>query len=154
MALVRFIHFLGFTLWLGGGLGAMVLAIAARRETAFVRASVHRLLATVHAMVIGLGALLTVASGLIMTMDLMSGGNTTLMQAPWIWIMQGAGLVGGALVLFVGLPAALKLGGVSGAEPGDTLPAAFERYRKRNALANAIGGTLALVALFAAVVLR
>lgn len=154
MMLVRFVHYLGFTLWLGGGLGAMVLAIASRGESPFVRAAVHRLLAAVHSMVIGLGALLTVASGLILTMDLMSGGNSDLVAAPRIWIMQGAGLIGGLLVLFVGLPAALKLGGISIADAAGELPPAFQRYRKRNAVANAVGGTLALIALFSAVVLR
>lgn len=153
MTLVRLIHFLGMALWLGGGIAAMVLAILGRREDPIVRGAVHRLLASVHTLVIGLGALLTVASGLVMTMDLMTAGAQGLMAQPRLWIMQGAGLVGGLLVLLVGLPAAIKLGGVAVPDEQGRLTEAFERYRARNAMANAVGGTLALVALFAAVVL-
>lgn len=153
MTLVRFIHFLGIALWLGGGAAAMLLAIQARREDPAIRAGVHRLLSSVHTMVIGLGALLTVASGLVMTMDMMTAGATDLMGQPRLWIMQGAGLVGGLVVLIVGLPAAIKLGGVAMADESGRLPEAFERFRRRSAMANAIGGTLALVALFAATVL-
>lgn len=153
MTLVRFVHLLGMAMWLGGGLAAMVLAIFARREAPSARAVVHRLLSSVHSMVIALGALLTVASGLVLSMDLMTAGGAALMNQPRVWLMQGAGLVGGLVVLLVGLPAAIKLGGVSVVDADGELPEAFEKYRRRNAMANAVGGTLALVALFAAVVL-
>lgn len=153
MTLVRFIHLLGVALWLGGGVAAMVLAILGRREDAAIRAALHRALVNVHTMVIGLGALLTVATGLVLTMDLMTAGAGALMSQPRLWLMQGAGLIGGLLVLIVGLPAAVKLGGVAMPDEQGRLPVAFERYRSRSAMANAVGGTLALVALFAAVVL-
>lgn len=154
MTLVRFMHFLGFSMWLGGGLAAMVLALSARRESATVRATVHALLTSVHTMIIGLGALLTVASGILLTMELANEASSAVLSQPRIWVMQGAGLIGGLLVLLVGLPAAIKLGGLSAASDDGRLPDQFDKYRKRNALANAVGGTLALVALFAAVVLR
>lgn len=154
MRFVEFLHFLGFALWLGGGLAAMVMAIGAREESNQIRAGAHRLLARVHSMVIGLGALLTVASGLLLSMNLATTGRGALLGLPYMSVMQGSGLVGGLLVLFIGLPAAVKLGGVAVTDDSGNLSPIFEKYRKRNAMANAVGGSLALVALFAAVVLK
>lgn len=154
MRLVLFIHFLGFVLWLGGGLAAMVVAMSAREEAPEVRAGAHRMLARVHSMIIGLGALLVVASGLLLSANLATTGRGAVLGLPYMSVMQGAGLLGGLLVLFVGLPAAVKLGGLAVTDDNGNLSPAFERYRKRNALANAVAGGLALLALFAAVVLK
>lgn len=153
MRLVLFMHMLGFALWIGGGMAAMVVAVSARGEPGAVRAGAHRLLARVHTMVIGLGALLVVATGLLLIVNLATGGRGAALALPHMWIMQGAGLLGGLLILFAGLPSAVKLSRLAVADNAGSLPPAFERYRGRSALVNAVGGTLALVALFAAVVL-
>lgn len=148
-----FIHLLGSALWIGGALAAMVVAVNARTEDGQVRAAAFRLLAPVHTMVIGPGALLAVASGLLLTMQLMTGTAAELMAAPRIWVMQGAGLLGGLLVLFVGLPTAVKIGGLAVADASGALPEAFERYRRRQAVVSSVAGALALVSLFAAAIL-
>lgn len=153
MQLVRFVHLLGSALWIGGGLAAMLIAIRSRGEPPAVRAAIYRLLASVQTMVIGLGALLAVASGVLLTMDLASSGGSARMAQPDIWVMQVAGLLGGLLVLFVQLPTAVKLGGLAVADEEGNLPAAFERFRKRSVIVSATAGTLAVIAMFAWAVL-
>lgn len=153
MRVLLFMHFLGSALWIGGAIAAMVVALGARNESVIVRAGAFRLLVPVHTLVIAPGALLVVASGILLTMQLMTGGATELMAAPRIWVMQGTGLVGGLLVLFIGLPTAVKMGGLAVPDESGSLSHAFERYRKRQAVISSIAGVMAVVALFAGVVL-
>lgn len=153
MAFVLFLHLLGSALWIGGAIAAMVIAIAARRESAAIRAGAFRLLARVHSLVIGLGALLAVGTGVLLTMQLVSDGRSDLMSSPAIWVMQGTGLIGGLLVLFLGLPTAVKMGGLAVPTEGGQLLPAFERYRKRQAVVSSVAGVLAIVALYASVAL-
>jgi hypothetical protein len=145
--LPRFLHMLGQALWIGGAIAAMVLAIDARAEEAPVRASVFRLLARVHSMVIAPGALLTVLSGLWLTMSMARQGRGAELGEPGIAAMQLAGLVGGALVLFVGLPTAGSLARAAEPGPDGQLPPVFERFRKRQAIVSSVAGVLALIAL-------
>ncbi|NIM52161.1 MAG: DUF2269 family protein [Gemmatimonadales bacterium] len=149
MALVLFIHLLGSALWIGGGIAAMVIAIGVRGEVAEVRAGVFRLLARVHTMVIGLGALLAVASGVLLTMSLTTSDTGESMQEPRMWVMQVSGLLGGLTVLFVGLPTAVRMGGLAVTSESGELPPAFETYRKRQAVVSSVAGVLAIIALFA-----
>jgi hypothetical protein len=153
MTVLLFIHFLGSALWIGGAMAAMVVALNARTEDGFVRAGAFRLLAPVHTLVIGPGALLALASGILLTMQLMTAGSSELMAAPRIWVMQGTGLIGGLLVLFVGLPTAVRVSGLAMPDEKGSLPQAFERYRKRQAVVSSVAGALAVISLFAGVVL-
>ena len=154
MTALRFIHFFGLALWIGGAIAAMIMAIASRSESIEVRAGVFRLLAKVQTIAVGTGALMTLGSGLLLTMKLVQAvGAENVMAAPRIWVMQGAGLVAGLLVLLVSIPTAVKMRALAvPTESGELLPA-FERYRKRQAAVSSIAGVLAVVALFAAVVL-
>jgi hypothetical protein len=146
----RFLHFLGQALWIGGGLAAMTLAIAARSEDPAVKAGVYRLLARLHGVVIAPGALMTVLSGLWLTMTLARRGRGGELGEPGLAIMQGLGIVAGILALLVALPTASLLARV--AEPDQTgqLPPVFERFRKRQAIASSVAGALAVLALVAA----
>ncbi len=153
MRVLLFVHLVGQCLWIGGALAAMVMTLAARREPSDVRAGAFRLMTQVHTMVIGPGALMVVASGVLLTMQYMGGDAAELMAAPRIWVMQGAGLLGGLMVLFVGLPTAVKVGGLAVPDQTGALSPQFEGLRKRQAMVSSIAGTLALVALFAAVLL-
>lgn len=154
MTILRFIHVFGVALWIGGAIAAMIMAISSRRESIEVRAGVFRLLTNVQTIAIGIGALMTLGSGIPMTMKLAQVlGAENVMSAPRIWVMQGAGLVAGLLVLLVSIPTAVKMRALAvPTESGELLPA-FERYRKRQAAVSSVAGALALVALFAAVVL-
>ncbi len=73
MGFVLFAHLLGSALWIGGALAAMVIAIGVKGEQAAVRAGVFRLLAKVHTLVIGVGAMLAVSTGVLLTMRLSTG---------------------------------------------------------------------------------
>ena len=145
MGFVVFAHLLGSALWIGGALAAMVIAIGVKGEQAAVRAGVFRLLAKVHTLVIGVGAMLAVSTGVVLTMSL----SSEAMRDPRLWVMQGAGLLGGVLVLFVGLPTAVKMGGLAVMQEDGQLLPAFELYRKRQAVVSSIAGALAIVALLA-----
>ncbi len=149
MGFVLFAHLLGSALWIGGALAAMVIAIGVKSEQAAVRAGVFRLLAKVHTLVIGVGAMLAVSTGILLTMALSTGGGSEAMRDPRLWVMQGAGLLGGVLVLFVGLPTAVKMGGLAVMQEDGQLLPAFELYRKRQAVVSSIAGVLAIVALLA-----
>jgi len=149
MSFVLFAHLMGSALWIGGALSAMVLAIGAREEPATVRAGVYRLLAKVQTMVVGIGAMLAVGTGLLLTMRMSQGGAGELMREPRLWVMQGAGLIGGLMVLLIGLPTAIKLGGLAVASDQGEMPPAFEMYRRRQAIVSSVAGVLALIALAA-----
>jgi hypothetical protein len=147
MGFARFLHMLGQSLWIGGAIAAMVLAIAAREEQAGLRAGVFRLLGRVHSIVIAPGALLTVLSGLWLTMSMARGGRGAELGEPGIAAMQFCGLLGGALALFVGLPTAGRLARAADPGPDGQLPPVFERLRKRQAVVSSVAGLLAVIAL-------
>lgn len=150
--LLAFLHVFGSALWIGGALAAMVVSIAARREQAGVRAGVFRMLARVHTWVIAPGALVSVATGLALVMVFMSRGLGDRLGVPSISAMMGAGLLGGLLVLFFGLPAAHKLGAAAVPDEQGNLPPVVDRLRRRLAVVSSIAGVLALVALWFGVV--
>ena len=144
-----FAHLLGSAMWIGGALAGMVISIGAREEPPEIRAGVFRLLARMHTLVIGVGALLVVTTGALLSLQLSSDGMGVMMREPRLWVMVLAGLAGCAMVLFVGLPTAVKMGGVAVVgEDGRLLPL-FEVYRKRQAVVSSVAGTLAIIALLA-----
>jgi len=154
MLIVRFLHFMGSAMWIGGGLAAMLITINSRREPVEVRAGVFRLMTQVQTMVIGLGAIITLGTGIIWTMWLVTSGGADTEGAspgPGLLVMQTAGLLGGLLVLFVAIPTAVKLGGLAIAtDDGQMLPI-FESYRKRQMIASSVAGALAVISLLAGV---
>ena len=147
MNLVLFVHIFGTAMWIGGGLAGMLLAFAAREEDVQTRAAAFRILGRMHTMIIGLGALLVLGSGVILTMTMYSGGLGDLFSEPKLWVMIVTGLIAGLIVLFVGLPTAARLTALSVASDKGTMPPAFEIYRKRQAVVSSIAGVLAVVAL-------
>ena len=150
MAFAQFLHLLGQALWIGGGLAAMTLAIASRGEDTAVKAGVYRLLARLNGVVIAPGALITVLSGLWLTMTMARRGRGAELGEPGLAVMQGLGIVAAILVLLVALPTGNLLARV--AEPDQTgrFPPVFERLRKRQAIVSSIAGALAVLALVAA----
>lgn len=150
MRFAQFLHLLGQALWIGGGIAAMTLALSARGEPSGVRAGVFRLLARVHGVVIAPGALITVLSGLWLTMTMARRGRGAELGEPGLAAMQGLGIVAGILVLFIALPTGNLIARV--AEPDDKgqLPPVFEKLRKRQAVVSSVAGALAVLALVAA----
>lgn len=147
--LLLFLHVLGFTWWLGGGMAAMVAGVAAKNFAPAERLAVYGGLSALSRIIVAPGAFLVLASGVMLMLS--SGGG----DAPpaWLGIMLGAGLVGALLVLIVVVPTATKLGRLTPDPRGD-LPETFTTLRKRQALFATIAGTLGILALIAGTVLR
>ena len=141
-----FLHLLGFTMWLGGGLAAMVAGIAAKREDRAGLGAVARAQAAVYKAIIGPGALLVVFSGLILTFSATARMGELAGFNVWLVVMQGAGLVGALIVLLIGLPTAAKLARV---DPEGQGAAFFDELRQRQRIVGSVAGTLALLALVA-----
>lgn len=146
-----FLHILGFTWWLGGGMAAMVAGVAAKNFAPDERLAVYRGLSALARLIVAPGAFLVLASGVILMLS--AGGATADAPPAWLGIMMGAGLVGALLVLIVVVPTATKLGRLRPDPRGD-LPEAFLGLRKKQALFGTIAGTLGLIALVAGTVLR
>ena len=143
-----FLHLLGFTLWLGGAIAAMIIGIAAKREDRHGLGAVVRAQATLMKVAIAPGALLAVLSGLILTFQV--SGDDLPGFSIWLMLMQGAGLVAGLLTLLIALPTAAKL---SRLEPTGETARYFDELRQRQRMVGSISGTLGLVALLAGAML-
>jgi hypothetical protein len=143
-----FLHLLGFTLWLGGAIAAMIMGIAAKREDRHGLGAVVRAQASLMKVAIAPGALLAVLSGLILTFQL--GGGDLPGFSIWLVIMQGAGLVAALITLLISLPTASKL---SRLDPLGEGAGYFDELRQRQRIVGSISGTFGLVALFAGAML-
>jgi hypothetical protein len=143
-----FLHLLGFTLWLGGAIAAMIMGIAAKREDRHGLGAVVRAQASLMRRSIAPGALLAVLSGLIMTFQL--GGGDLPGFSLWLAIMQGAGFLAALLTLLIALPTATKL---SRLDPQGETAGYFDELRQRQRIVGSISGTFGLVALFAGAML-
>jgi hypothetical protein len=139
-----FLHIIGFTLWIGGGLASMVAGIVSRDEERARLGAVVRAQAAVQKVLVAPGALLTVLSGLMLTFAVTSltGGEAGF--SLWLVLMQGAGLVGALIVLLVGLPTSSKLARL---DPQGPNAAYFDELRQRQRVTSSIAGVFALVAL-------
>ncbi len=139
-----FLHLIGFTLWIGGGLASMVAGVVSKGEERARLGAVVRAQAAVQKVLVAPGALLTVLSGLMLTFAMTSlrGGETGF--SIWLVLMQGAGLVGALIVLLVGLPTSSKLARI---DPQGPNAAHFDELRQRQRITSSIAGVLALAAL-------
>ena len=139
-----FLHIVGFTLWIGGGLASMVAGIVSKGEERTRLGAVVRAQAAVQKVLVAPGALLTVLSGLMLTFAVTSltGGEAGF--SLWLVLMQGAGLVGALIVLLVGLPTSSKLARL---DPQGPNAAYFDELRQRQRVTSSIAGVFALAAL-------
>jgi hypothetical protein len=144
-----FLHLLGFTLWLGGAIAAMIMGIAAKREDRHGLGAVVRAQSALMRVAIAPGAILAVLSGLLLTFQL--GGSELPGFNIWLVIMQGAGLVAALLTLLISLPTATKL---SRLDPLGEAAGYFDELRQRQRIVASISGTFGLVALFAGAMVR
>lgn len=144
MTLWYLAHIAGFTLWLGGGLAAMAVGIRGRAEDRPTQAVVVRLLDTVHRQLLLPGIVLTLASGVYLSIPAARASA----PSAWLIVMQATGLIAAILVLFVSLPALSRLTRLS--PTGESAPL-FDAFRKRQRIAGSIAGGLGLIALVAGV---
>jgi hypothetical protein len=145
-----FLHLLGFTLWLGGAIAAMIMGIAAKREDRHGLGAVVRAQGSLMKVAIAPGALLAVLSGLILTFQVTASAGDLVGFNLWLVIMQGAGLVAALLTLLIALPTATKLSRI---DPEGERAQYFDELRQRQRMVGSISGTLGLVALFAGAML-
>ena len=145
-----FLHLLGFTLWLGGAIAAMIMGIAAKQEDRHGLGAVVRAQASVMKVAIAPGALITVLSGLILTFSATAVLNEVAGFNIWLLTMQGAGLIAALLTLLISLPTAAKL---SRLDPLGEAAGYFDELRQRQRIVGSISGTFGLVALFAGAML-
>ena len=143
-----FLHLLGVVLWLGGGSAAMVVAITSRSMDRASLGTIARLQWAIVRTLMFPGALLTVVTGLFLTVRLMQG---SAMGNGWLVTMQGLGLVGALLVLAVLVPTAARLARL---DPLGEHAAYFDRLRARQRIVGSISGLLGLVALLAGAAYR
>lgn len=148
MSLWLFLHLLGVALWMGGGFSAMAVAIASKAEARSALGTVTRLQWAIARFLVFPGSLLTVVSGLFLTMKLM---NTGAMGNGFMVTMQAVGMVGALLALTVLVPTAAKLARL---DPMGEHAAFFDRLRARQKLAGSVAGVLGLVALLAGALYR
>ena len=141
------LHIAGFTLWLGGGLAGMYIGIRGRREDRAAQGLIVRMLAGVHRSVMFPGIILTLGSGIPLSIP----AARAAAPSAWLMVMQGLGVIAAILVLFVSLPTLARLERVS--PTGDTAPA-FDALRKRQAMAGMIAGLLGAISLVAGVLHR
>ena len=139
-----FLHIIGFTLWIGGGLAAMVAGIVSKGEDRARLGAVVRVQAAMHRILVAPGALLAVLSGLMLTFAVTSLHGGAAGFSIWLVLMQGAGIVGALIVLMVGLPTASKLARI---DPEGPNAAYFDELRTRQRVSGSLAGILALAAL-------
>jgi hypothetical protein len=139
-----FLHIVGFTLWIGGGLASMVAGIASRNEERARLGAVVRAQAAVQRILVAPGALLSVLSGIMLTFTVTSlrGGEAGFNL--WLMLMQGTGLIGALIVLMIGLPTASKLARIDPLGPN---AAYFDELRHRQRIVGSVAGVFALAAL-------
>lgn len=153
MLLLRFGHFLGMCLWIGGAAAAMFMATSLGDRDSELRANAAFVLSRMHAYLIAPGAVITTATGVLLTMTLTSRGMSEFLLRPGMVIMQIAGIGAAVVALFAGVPTANQLATVLNNTKGELSPLAH-RLRKRQAVVSSIAGALAFAALFFGVVLR
>lgn len=145
-----FLHLLGMVLWLGGAFAGMAAGLGARGASRAQQGSTARVQGLLQVRLVGPGAFLTVVSGLVLTIRLygaMRDGAPGLALV----IMQVAGLIAAILALFIGVPTASRLARL---DPEGPHAAAFDALRARQTVVSSIAGTLGLIALLAAALLK
>ena len=143
-AFLVFLHLLAGVLWIGGGLAAMFISLAAKRMGRPEQSIAARLVAAVYVRMIAPGAGLMVFSGLLLTLRGMT------VATPWLMAMQGLGLLGAAIIFAIALPAVNKLTRLDPVAQAE----AFDGLRSRQRMAGMIATTCAFIGLFAAAMYR
>lgn len=141
--LLLFLHFLGFSFWLGGSLAMMMVSIVARREERRALRTIARIQAAIARSVVGPGMGVTVVTGLILTFRVYGADTSPSM---WLMVMQGAGLLGAVVSGAIALPAVARLARL---DPMGENAAYFDSLRVRARMAGMTSSLLALLALVA-----
>src|SRR5258707_5892000 len=98
---------------------------------------------------IGPGAVLVVVTGFGLSAPYMKSGA----MPGWLMAMQGLGLLGALVAIFVVTPTAARLGRLE-LDPRGELPESFVGLRRRQAVFATVAGVFALLALIFGTILR
>jgi hypothetical protein len=144
--MLLFLHWVGFSVWLGAQLTFMVWGPQTRAASLEAWAHAWKTLAKVQGLLIAPGAALATITGIVMTMQLVSSHAD---ETTSLWLMQGFGLLAGVLAIVVMTPLANKVAmyaHVSLAAGQKDLRA--EKSRVMLAWAGSVTGALILLALY------
>src|SRR2546425_1577740 len=108
-----FIHVIGFTLWLGGGIATMVAGVSAKSFEPGPRLAAYKLIGNIQRLLVGPGAIAVALSGIVLAMPYMRSSTVP----GWLNLMMGAGLLGALAAVGFGVPTAGRVGG-AGVECG------------------------------------
>ena len=137
-----FVHYLGYTLWLGGGLGTLVAGVTAKRFAPGERLVAYLLSSAVQRLLVGPGAVGVVVSGVILSLGYMQSG----IVPGWLMLMMASGTLGALVAIGLSVPTAARLGRLE-LDPRGELPEVFPRLRKRQIWAATIAGSWGLIAM-------
>jgi hypothetical protein len=140
---------MGFVAWLGGGLAVMLSGITAKHFPPEQRLAVYRIMSVVTRNLIGTGAVLVVVSGIVLSIPYFSSATVPT----WLMAMQGLGLLGAIVAIFVVTPTAARLGRLE-LDPRGELPESFAGLRRRQAIFATVAGLFALLALVSGTIFR
>jgi len=137
---------------MGGALAALAISLSAKSEPVPIRAAIFRMLGKVYGQVVAIGALLTLITGIGLTMSLARSGVG--MGRPGVIVMQGAGLIAGILVLAVVVPTANRIATLARRLSDGQLPPGIPELRRRQLTVSLIALALGLVSLLSATLWR
>src|SRR2546430_10024066 len=138
-ALWLFVHVIGFTLWLGGGIATMVAGVSAKSFEPGPRLAAYKLIGNIQRLLVGPGAIAVALSGIVLAMPYMRSSTVP----GWLNLMMGAGLLGALAAVGVSVPTAAGVGRLGLGARGE-LPGRVQGLRERQSLAAAIVGGLGL----------
>src|SRR3989442_10455178 len=118
-----FIHVIGFTLWLGGGIATMVAGVTAKRFAAGERLAGYKLIGAIQRLLVAPGALAVVLRGFALAGPYIKQGAVP----GWMGLMMGSDLLGAIAALVVRPPAAGQLAALQADMCAELTPACNRR---------------------------
>jgi len=150
-AVLLFAHFLGFVLWIGSGLASMHLGKAIEQAGREELALLLGLMGRIQRAMLLPGVVLTVISGLLLTLNLYGGAISVAGYPVSLMVMQGAGLIGAGIAIGITVP---TTGRLTRLDPHGPHAAVFASLRQRASISGMLTGLLAMLALVSGALLR
>ena len=146
-AVLRFLHWTGFSIWLGAQMTFMVWVPVSKTAKLETWAHVWSTLAKVQRWVVAPSVVVATLTGFALTMQLVSR-QKDVGGAAWLVGMQAFGILAAILALAIASPLANRMGWVAEQSLADGVkdPRA-ERVRKRLAIIGTVTGVFILVAI-------
>jgi hypothetical protein len=126
----------------------MIVGIRAKAWPPADRLTAYRATGVIARVLVAPGAVLVLLSGIALSMPYMQSGAVP----GWLMAMQGTGLLGALIVIFVVTPTAARLSRLELLNGG--LPASFAELRKRLVIFATAAGILGLAAMVSGTLFR